>query len=301
MLETLGFGAVTTVFGQARLAEVILLTGTNTTVNHPVTATFIKEAVKRGTKLIVVDPRRPDIADFATWYCRIKPDSDVAFYNALMHVLIEEGLVNKPFIHDRTENFDALRAVVADYAPERVASVCGAAAGTIRTIARNIGTARTMMIFWGMGITQHTHGTDNVRCLVSLCLLTGNIGRPGTGLHPLRGQNNVQGASDAGLVPMFYPDYQTVASEEVRRKFEAAWGVPLDPKPGLTVVENVHQGFGRPHQGNVHDGREPCPVGPEREQGPQGAVPPGVPGGTGHLPDGDGRVCRRDPAGDFVL
>src|SRR5262249_21825418 len=205
--------------------------------NHPVAATFFKEAAKRGTRIIVVDPRRPGIADFASWYCRIKPGSDVAFYNALMHVLVAEGLVNEAFVRERTENFEALRDLVAAYPPERAAPLCGIDAETLRAVARAIGRARTMMIFWGMGISQHTHGTDNARCLISLCLLTGNVGRPGTGLHPLRGQNNVQGASDAGLIPMYYPDYQPVGSAEARRKFEAAWGVPLDPAPGLTVVE----------------------------------------------------------------
>src|SRR5205823_4931296 len=159
------------------------------------------------------------------------PDSDVAFYNGVMHVLVREGLIDEAFIELRTENFEALREVVADYAPERVAPLCGVDPDTIRAVAHTIGNAKAMMIFWGMGISQHTHGTDNARCLIALCLMTGNVGRPGTGLHPLRGQNNVQGASDAGLIPMFYPDYQRVADEAVRRKFEAAWGVPLDPKP----------------------------------------------------------------------
>jgi formate dehydrogenase major subunit len=214
-----------------------LLTGTNTTVNHPVAATFFKQAVKRGTKMIVVDPRRPPMADFATWYCRLNPGTDVAFYNAIMHVLIAENLVNHSFIQERTENFQALQDLVREYSPQRVAPLCGIDAAVIREIARTIGAAKTMMIFWGMGISQHVHGTDNARCLIALSLLTGNVGRLGTGLHPLRGQNNVQGASDAGLIPMFYPDYQPVESESVRRKFEAAWGVPLDPKRGLTVVE----------------------------------------------------------------
>jgi formate dehydrogenase major subunit len=239
LLEGIGSGAVTNVFGGAADAEVLLLTGTNTTSNHPVAATFFKAAVKRGTKLIVVDPRRPDIARFATWYCRIRPGTDVAFYNALMHVLIGEGLTDEEFIRTRTENFEALRDLVRDYAPERVAGLCGVPAETLRDVAHTIGRANAMMIFWGMGISQHVHGTDNTRCLIALCLLTGNVGRPGTGLHPLRGQNNVQGASDAGLIPMVYPDYQPVGSEAVRRKFEAAWGVALDPKPGLTVVEIV--------------------------------------------------------------
>jgi formate dehydrogenase major subunit len=237
LLEGIGSGAVTDVFGDARFADTLLLTGTNTTSNHPVAATFFKEAAKRGARMIVVDPRRPGIADFATWYCRLHPGTDVAFYNAIMHVLVRDGLVNKPFVHARTENYEALRDLVADYPPRRVAAVCGIDANTIEAIAHAIGTARNLMIFWGMGISQHIHGTDNARCLIALCLLTGNIGRSGTGLHPLRGQNNVQGASDAGLIPMSYPDYQPVGSEAVRKKFESAWGVPLDPRPGLTVVE----------------------------------------------------------------
>lgn len=237
LLEGIGSGAVTDVFGDARHADLILLTGTNTTANHPVAATFFKQAVRRGTRLIVVDPRRPDIADFATWYCPIEHGSDVAFYNAIMHVLIRDGLINEPFVQERTEGFEALRDVVRDYSPARIAGLCGIAPATIEAIALAIGKAKAMMVFWGMGISQHTHGTDNARCLIALCLLTGNIGRPGTGLHPLRGQNNVQGASDAGLIPMVFPDYQPVASEPARRKFEAAWGVGLDPKPGLTVVE----------------------------------------------------------------
>jgi formate dehydrogenase major subunit len=237
LLEGIGSGSVTDIFGHARHAELLLLTGTNTTVNHPVAATFFKEAVKRGTKLLVIDPRRPPIADFADWYCRIHPGSDVAFYNAIMHVLIAENLVNDAFIRERTENFEDLRKLVQRYPPEKCAAVCGIPAETIREIARAIGRAKTMMIFWGMGISQHVHGTDNARCLIALCLLTGNVGRLGTGLHPLRGQNNVQGASDAGLIPMFYPDYQSVADESVRHRFESAWGVPLDPNRGLTVVE----------------------------------------------------------------
>src|SRR5262249_48957650 len=149
LLETIGSGAVTDVFGHARHADLLLLTGTNTTANHPVAATFFKEAVKRGTRLIVVDPRRPAIADFATWYCPIRPGTDVAFYNALMHVLIREGLVNEPFVRERTENFEALRDLVADYAPERVAPICGIDADTLRAVARAVGTARNLMIFWG--------------------------------------------------------------------------------------------------------------------------------------------------------
>src|SRR5262249_2511860 len=154
----------------------------------------------------------------------------------VMHVLVRDGLTNEEFVRTRTTGFEALRDLVRDYPPSRVAGLRGIPAATIEEVARAVGTARAMMIFWGMGIRQHTHGPDNGRCLTALTRLTGQVGRPGTGLHPLRGQNNVQGASDAGLIPMVYPDYQPVGAEAVRRKFEAAWGVPLDPKPGLTVV-----------------------------------------------------------------
>ena len=239
LLEGIGSGAVTDIFANAQHADLLLLTGTNTTVNHPVAATFFKQAARCGTKILVIDPRRPIIADFATWYCPIENGSDVAFYNALLHVIIAEGLVNRDYVERHTTNFDALEKLVANYPPERVAPICGIAAEQLREIAVAIGTAKNMMVFWGMGISQHIHGTDNARCLIALCLATGNIGRQGTGLHPLRGQNNVQGASDAGLIPMMYPDYQLVKEEKNRLKFEKAWGVPLDPKPGLTVTEII--------------------------------------------------------------
>jgi formate dehydrogenase major subunit len=237
LLESIGSGAVTTTYRDVENAEVALLTGTNTTSNHPVAATFFKQARKRGMKLIVVDPRREAIADQADHFCRIKPGTDVAFYNAMMHVIIEEGLVDTAFVAERTENFDALRETVAAYTPERASKICGLEPDVIREVARVFGRAKSAIIFWGMGISQHVYGTNNARCLISLALLTGNVGRSGTGLHPLRGQNNVQGASDAGLIPMVYPDYQPVGDPAVRAKFEAAWGRPLSPDPGLTVVE----------------------------------------------------------------
>ncbi|MEX2286275.1 MAG: formate dehydrogenase subunit alpha [Planctomycetaceae bacterium] len=247
LMETIGSGAVTNVFADVARADVALVTGSQTTSNHPVAATFIKDASKRGTKLIVVDVRRHDLADFATHFVQIKPRSDVAFYNAVMHVLIRDGLIDGDFIERRTEGFDRLKELVlADYAPKKAAAICGVSAEKITEVAHTIGEATppggsgSMIIFWGMGISQHTTGTDNARSLISLCLLTGNVGRPGTGLHPLRGQNNVQGASDAGLIPMVYPDYQPVGDAIIRRKFERAWGRSLDPKPGLTVVEIMH-------------------------------------------------------------
>ncbi|MEE9578485.1 MAG: formate dehydrogenase subunit alpha, partial [Gemmatimonadota bacterium] len=238
LLETIGSGAVTNVFGDVQNADVALIAGSNTTGNHPVAATFIKQARKSGrTKLIVVEPRRIQMADHADYFLQIDSGTDVAFYNSWMHVLIEEGLIDEAYIAERTEGFEELKAVVAGYSPEVAAGICGVEPGLIREAARTFGRAERAMIFWGMGISQHTHGTDNARCLISLALMTGNIGREGTGLHPLRGQNNVQGASDAGVIPMVYPDYQSVADPAVREKFEQAWGVELDAKPGLTVVE----------------------------------------------------------------
>ena len=239
LLETIGSGAVTTVYNDVRNADVAIITGSNATDNHPVAATFFKEAAANGTKLIVINPFRPALADHGEFY-RIKPGSDVTFYNAIMHVILEEGLEDRAYIEKFTENFDGLQELVARYTPEVAAPICGIEPDRIRELARVIGKAGSVLVFWGMGISQHIHGTDNARCLISLCLLTGNIGRPGTGLHPLRGQNNVQGASDAGLIPMMFPDYAPVTDDAVRDKFEKAWGLELDGTPGMTVVEICH-------------------------------------------------------------
>jgi formate dehydrogenase major subunit len=197
----------------------------------------MKQAAKAGTTLIVADPRRPDIADHAHYYVRFNPGTDVAFLNGLMHVIIQEGLYDAQFIEERAEDFDRLRDTVMAYTPQVVSRITGVPEQRIVAVARAYGQAERAMIFWGMGISQHTTGTDNARSLVNLALLTGNIGRPGTGLHPLRGQNNVQGASDVGLIPMVYAGYQSVTDPVVRQQFERTWGVELDPQPGLTVVE----------------------------------------------------------------
>ena len=257
LMETIGSGAVTNTFADVARAEVALITGSNTAANHPVAATFMKEAVKNGTRLVIVDPRRSDMVPFASNFCHIRPGTDVAFYNAVMHVIITEGLADEDFIARRTENFAALKETVAAYPPEKVAALVGVSADDITEVARLIGRAKSVMVFWGMGISQHTHGTDNSRCLISLMLLTGNVRRPGTGLHPLRGQNNVQGASDSGLIPMVYPDYQPVADAANREKFEAAWGVPLDPLPGLTVVEIMHAALAGDIRGMYMMGENP--------------------------------------------
>lgn len=239
LLETIGSGAVTTVYGDIANSDLAIITGSNATDNHPVAATFFKEAARNGTRLVIINPFRPELADHGDFY-RIKPGSDVTFYNALMNVILEEGLQDDDYIANLTENVDALKEVVARYTPEVAAPICGVEPERIRELAIAIGKANAMLVFWGMGISQHVHGTDNARSVISLCLLTGNVGRPGTGLHPLRGQNNVQGASDAGLIPMMLPDYAPVDDEAARTRCEQAWGVELNPTPGLTVVEIAH-------------------------------------------------------------
>ncbi len=239
LLQMIGSAAVTTTYGDIENADVALITGTNTTSNHPVAATFFKQAARRGTKLIVVDPRGSGIADHAWRFCRIRSGTDVAFYNAVMNVILEQGLADEAYIAEHTTGFEELAQTVKAYTPERVSGICGIPAELIREVAIAYGSARAAITFWGMGMSQHVHGTDNCRCVISLALITGNVGRPGTGLHPLRGQNNVQGASDAGLIPMSYPDYQPVTAEDVRKRFEAAWGTTLDPDKGLTSVEII--------------------------------------------------------------
>ncbi|RPE72971.1 NAD-dependent formate dehydrogenase catalytic subunit /NAD-dependent formate dehydrogenase iron-sulfur protein [Tibeticola sediminis] len=237
LLEGLGSGAVSNPVRDVAHADFILVIGANPASNHPVAATWIKNAVARGARLVVADPRHTDLALHAWRELRFKPDTDLALLNALLHVIVTEGLVNESFVRARTEGYEALVEHLRDYSPERMAPLCGIAADTLREVARAYASAQAAMIFWGMGITQHVHGTDNVRCLIALAALTGHIGRPGTGLHPLRGQNNVQGASDAGLIPMMLPNYQRVADPEVRDWFSRFWGVPLSDVPGLTVVE----------------------------------------------------------------
>jgi formate dehydrogenase major subunit len=245
LMEGIGSGAVTAPFTAAADADVIIVIGARPTDNHPVAATFFKQAAKRGAKLIVMDPRGQVMARYATHMLRFKPARDVAMLNALLHTIVEEGLYDRQYVQAHTEDFEKLREHVRDYAPEKVAEICGVGAATMREIARTYARAEAAIIFWGMGISQHVHGTDNARCLIALALITGQIGRPGTGLHPLRGQNNVQGASDAGLIPMVYPDYQPVDDAEVRANFETLWQTKLDEERGLTVVEimdAVHAG-----------------------------------------------------------
>ncbi|MEK6211107.1 MAG: formate dehydrogenase subunit alpha [Pseudomonadota bacterium] len=263
LLEGIGSGAVSNQVSDCINAEVIIIIGANPTVNHPVAATWFKNAAKKGVKLIVADPRRSDLARHATHFLQFKPDTDVALLNAMMHVIVHEGLVNEAFIASRTIGYDDLKKNVEGYSPEQMAPVCGVPAQIIREVARLYATSKGSMIFWGMGISQHVHGTDNARCLIALALMTGQVGRPGTGLHPLRGQNNVQGASDAGLIPMMLPDYQRVDNAEFRGRYEKLWGVALDPKPGLTVVEIMNAARKREIRGMYIMGENPAMSDPD--------------------------------------
>src|SRR5256885_4474031 len=245
LMEGIGSGAVTAPFTAAADAEVIIVIGVRPTGNHPGAATLFKPAAKRGARLYVMDPRSQFMARYATKMLQFKPGRDVAMLNALLHTIIEEGLYDRQYVQAHTEDFEKLREHIRDYAPEKMAEICGIDAATLREVARDYARAKSAIIFWGMGISQHVHGTDNARCLIALALVTGQVGRPGTGLHPLRGQNNVQGASDVALIPMFYPDYQPVEDPDARAKFEGLWQTSLDPKRGLTVVEimdAVHAG-----------------------------------------------------------
>jgi formate dehydrogenase major subunit len=249
-------------------SDLILVIGSNPTANHPVAASWMKNAARRGTRIVLADPRITDIGRHTWRNLPFKADTDVALLNAMLHVIVTEDLCDETFLRERADNVAELKAHVRDYSPEAMSAICGVPADTIREVARAYATAKAAMILWGMGVSQHVHGTDNVRCLIALASLTGQIGRPGTGLHPLRGQNNVQGASDAGLIPMMYPNYQRVTDPTVREWFEQFWGmsaspgrpktgeppsggqersdeggvpVLLDDQPGYTVVEIMHK------------------------------------------------------------
>ena len=244
LATTLGSGAMTDSIANIVDADLLFVTGSNTTEAHPIIGLEMKRAVRKfGARLILLDPREIELANFATLHLRHRPGTDVAVLNALAHVIIRDNLANPNFIEERTEGFDAFAASVADWTPERAAAVSGVPAQDIVDAAYLYAHARNAMIFWAMGITQHTTGTDNVKACSNLALLAGHIGRPATGLNPLRGQNNVQGACDMGGLPNVFPGYQAVADEGVRRKFAAGWGVPyetLGAKPGLTVTEMIH-------------------------------------------------------------
>jgi formate dehydrogenase major subunit len=251
LLEGVGSAAVSNQVNDVAHSEVIFVIGANPTSNHPVAATWMKNAAQRGAKIILADPRVTDLSRHAWRTLQFKPDTDVAMLNALIHTVIEEGLTNEAFIRDRASNFEALRDNVKGYSPEAMAPICGIPAQTLREVARAFARAKSAMVLWGMGVSQHVHGTDNARCLIALVTVTGQIGKPGSGLHPLRGQNNVQGASDAGLIPMMYPNYQRVTNKNAHDWFENFWNIKLDDQPGYTVVEIMHKALapeGDPHK-----------------------------------------------------
>src|SRR5215470_2953171 len=245
LLEGVGSAAVSATFNECKNSEVIVVIGANPTENHPVAATFFKQAAKRGAQLIVMDPRGQALKRHATHMLQFRNGTDVAMLNAILNVIVTEKLYDEQYVEAQTANFKAFAEHIKEFTPEEMAPICGISADTLRAVARSYARAKSAIIFWGMGVSQHVHGTDNARCLIALALICGQIGRPGTGLHPLRGQNNVQGASDAGLIPMFFPDYRAVENADIRASVDKAWGTTLDPKRGLTVVEimkAVHAG-----------------------------------------------------------
>ena len=235
-----GSGAMTNSLADLSESDCYLITGTNTTENHPVIATIIKRAViQRGATLILVDPRDIDLAKFASVWLRQKPGTDIAWINGLINVILRESLVDETFIAERTENFDAVRKAVKKYTPEYVESITGIPKDDLIKAATQFAHANAAAILYAMGITQHTKGTNNVKSLANLAMLTGNMGRPGTGVNPLRGQNNVQGACDMACLPGNLPGYRKVGDDEHRKPFEEAWGTKLPSKPGLTIPDMV--------------------------------------------------------------
>ena len=239
LMECVGSGAVSAPFTAVNDSDCMIIIGARPTTNHPVAATYFKRAAKDGKKLIIMDPRTQDLTRHAYKHLQFKPGKDVALLNALIYTIIEEDLYDKQYVASMTEGFDALKQNINKFKPEDMEDICGIKAKDIRDVARVYATSDKSIIFWGMGISQHIHGTDNSRCLITLALITGHIGRPGTGLHPLRGQNNVQGASDAGLIPMVFPDYQPVEDKGIHKNMEKFWDTKLDDKKGLTVVEII--------------------------------------------------------------
>jgi formate dehydrogenase major subunit/formate dehydrogenase alpha subunit len=224
----------------AASSNLFFIIGSNTSEQHPVFGTMLRRAVrKRGVKLIVADPRRIDMVDFAAMHIRHKPGTDIALLNGLMHIILEKNWEDKAFIEERCENFDEFKATVMQYSPEKASEITGVPVEQLYQAAEMMGTIKPMSVMWAMGITQHIVGVRNVMDLANLQMLLGNMGKPGGGVNPLRGQNNVQGACDMGGLPNVYPAYQPVTNEEVERKFQAAWGATAGQKVGMTVTEMI--------------------------------------------------------------
>ncbi|MCW9043120.1 MAG: formate dehydrogenase subunit alpha, partial [Pseudopelagicola sp.] len=266
LMENVGSGAVTATFNEIENADVAIVIGANPIENHPVAATYFKQFTKRGGKLIVMDPRGVGLRRFATEMVQFRPGADVSMLNAIMHVIVEEGLYDSQYIHRWTENWEAERDHLKGFSPEAMSEICGVSPEQLRRVARIFAKGQAGMIFWGMGVSQHIHGTDNSRCLISLALMTGNVGKPGAGLHPLRGQNNVQGASDAGLIPMFLPDYKSVADDGARALASEVWGMgDFSNEKGLTVTEIVDQVYAGNIKGMYIQGENPAMSDPDVE------------------------------------
>jgi len=240
LARAFGSGAMTNSIAEILKADCILVVGSNTSETHPIVALQIKKAVKNGAKLIVADPRKIELTEISHLWLRHKPGTDVALFNSFMWVILHEELQDKDFIEKRTEGFEQFKKVIEDYNPQKVQEITGVAADDIIKAARIYARAKKASILFTMGITQHTTGTDNVLTLANLAMLCGNVGKEGTGVNPLRGQNNVQGACDMGALPDVYPGYQSVEDGRIREKFEKSWGVSLPDKKGLTVVEMIH-------------------------------------------------------------
>ncbi len=265
LIENVGSGAVTATFNEIENADVAIIIGSNPIENHPVAATYFKQFAKRGGKLIVMDPRGVGMRKFADEMLQFRPGADVSMLNAIMNVIVEEELYDSQYIHRWTENWEAEKEHLRQFTPEAMSPICGIEPEQLRRVARTFAQAKAGLIFWGMGVSQHIHGTDNSRCLISLALMTGNVGKPGAGLHPLRGQNNVQGASDAGLIPMFLPDYQSVMDDDIRAKFNNVWNDERDfsNEKGLTVTEIIDQAYEGNIKGMYIQGENPAMSDPD--------------------------------------
>ncbi|NOE27441.1 formate dehydrogenase subunit alpha [Ruegeria sp. HKCCD6157] len=264
LIENVGSGAVTATFNEIENADVAIIIGANPIENHPVAATYFKQFAKRGGKLIVMDPRGVGMRKFADEMLQFRPGADVSMLNAIMNVIVEEELYDSQYIHRWTENWEAEKEHLRQFTPEKMAPICGIEPDQLRRVARTFAQAKAGLIFWGMGVSQHIHGTDNSRCLISLALMTGNVGKPGAGLHPLRGQNNVQGASDAGLIPMFLPDYKTVTDDGIRAQFTNIWkSDDFSNEKGLTVTEIIDQAYAGNIKGMYIQGENPAMSDPD--------------------------------------
>jgi formate dehydrogenase alpha subunit len=248
LATTFGSGAMTNpIYEITDEAELMLLIGTNATEAHPIIGYKMRQAARNGAKMIVCDPRRIDLVDEADYWLQIKPGTDIPLINGMMHIIIKEGLEDKKFVEERTENYEELKAVVENYPPEKAAELAGISVEDLYAVARLYATTDKAMIFYTLGITEHICGTRNVMSIANLAMLTGHIGRPGTGVCPMRGQNNVQGACDMGALPNVYSGYQAVTNPEVQQKFEQAWGRQLPNKVGLKIPEM----FEAAHEGKV--------------------------------------------------